>query len=358
MFWRRRRETVKPMSLAKRANTHLPADHHIAHEACFAMHDVITHLIVAGERDAIFSHSFELRDEEERTALEATGDVFEWLAVSGRVDDQTKLLVNTIFPAILSDMLHCIYEALETSRKGKLTVSYLLLRKPLQESLFVLESFVMDRLGFAEKLRTDPGKLSPRKAGGIEAHTKRIEKVLSTIGEVDRFDALYIAKLRYAKGEPDSFAGIFDKSTHLFTNHEAIRTEPLNVNMIFSGESGIEMQWEYLYSRLPYLMAYIGCLVEHICAGIAASDPQYVLDVERRTSALILLASEKIAEQFLSAPLLNFLARTLDRLTQECKEAGYEAPSREELVRMAETGAYPGESRSDVKRRVRSYALR
>jgi hypothetical protein len=49
-------------------------------------------------------------------------------------------------------MLHCFYKALETSGKGKLAVSLMLIRKPLQESLFVLESIVADRTNFAYKL--------------------------------------------------------------------------------------------------------------------------------------------------------------------------------------------------------------
>jgi hypothetical protein len=67
--------------------------------------------------------------------LENASDVFEWLEKHRPPEDHAAVLVTTMFPAILSDMLHCFYETLETSRKAKLGISFMLLRKPLQESL-------------------------------------------------------------------------------------------------------------------------------------------------------------------------------------------------------------------------------
>lgn len=63
-------------------------------------------------------------------------------------------------------MLHYIYETPETSRKAKLNVSYSLLRKPIQESLYVLEAVSVDRGEFSRKLSEDPLKLYSQGAGG------------------------------------------------------------------------------------------------------------------------------------------------------------------------------------------------
>ena len=75
----------------------------------------------------------------------------------------------------------------------------------------------------------------------------------------------------------------------LFTSHEAIRTEPLNINFIFSGMDAKLTQWSYFYGRLPYLLAYMHRIVEHVCATIAPTDPIYLHDMDRRISALVLL---------------------------------------------------------------------
>lgn len=117
----------------------------MAHQLCFIVHDVMTQLLVSGEKASAFSMTFNFRDEEDRAAFEKADDIFVWLEQSRRVDEQAAFLVTTVFSAVLSDMLHCFYEALEVSRKGKLTFSFMLVRKPLQESLYLLESVLADR---------------------------------------------------------------------------------------------------------------------------------------------------------------------------------------------------------------------
>jgi hypothetical protein len=94
-------------------------------------------------------------------------------------------------------------------------------------------------------------KLWSQGVGGQEAHTRNIQKVLDTIGENGRFDAAYLAQLRYDKGATDGFDGICNKAMHLFTHHEAIRTEPMNINFIFSNWDSRRTQWSFIYSRLP-----------------------------------------------------------------------------------------------------------
>jgi hypothetical protein len=112
-------------------------------------------------------------------------------------------LVNTVFPAVLSDMLHCIYEALESSRKGKLNITFMLLQKALQESLFLFEAMAVDRAEFANTLATDPVKLYSQTAGGAEVHARWIRLVLASLGEEERFDPSYLAQLRYDKNAKD-----------------------------------------------------------------------------------------------------------------------------------------------------------
>jgi hypothetical protein len=94
-------------------------------------------------------------------------------------------------------MLLCVYEALQASRKGTLNVTFILLRKPLQETLFLLESIIIGELDFASKLANNPLLLRPKTAGGLDGHKARISCVLTTIGQNGRFDANYIAQLRY-----------------------------------------------------------------------------------------------------------------------------------------------------------------
>jgi hypothetical protein len=135
----------KYSSLAQRKNTHLPQKFHAGHDLCFMIHDVLTQMLVSGIKASIFNINISFRNSDDLAEFKRSNDIFEWLEKTRRVEDRANFLVTVVFPAVLSDMLHCFYEALETSRKGKLGISFMLLRKPLQESLFLLQSVLVDR---------------------------------------------------------------------------------------------------------------------------------------------------------------------------------------------------------------------
>jgi hypothetical protein len=162
----------------------------------------MTELLVSGRKQSAFHVTFEFKDDADREAFE-NSDIFDWLEQSRGIGERTAVLVSTVFPAVLGDMMHCFYEALETSRKGKLTVSFMLLRKPLQESLFLLESVLVDPHGFAEKMTVDPGKLGSQGAGGLEVHTN------TRMGEGSKvFNSVSALGVDAAKKELLDFGGL------------------------------------------------------------------------------------------------------------------------------------------------------
>lgn len=338
-------------SLADRTNTHLPLHHAEGHELCFKAHDIMLQMLISGQEARIFHKAFTFRDAADRHAFEAADDVFVWLEETRRVDERADLLATIVFPKVLSDMLHCVYEALECSRKAKLAIAYMLLRKPLQESLFLLESVVADRMGFAEKMVIDPVQLHSQGAGGVDVHAKRIQAVLDKIGNRDGFDARYLAQLRYDKKAADGFDGICNQAMHLFTNHEAIRTEKLNINFIFSEWDAIATQWSFLYSRLPYVLVYTYHVVEHVCGSIARTTPAYLDDMDRRIAGLVVLWGDTLKAPYDEARLSRFIESTREWLQAHCKKAGYREPNAADLARMGDTGAYPGETDASVAAR-------
>jgi hypothetical protein len=333
----------------------LPEEFDIAHELCFVIHDVMVQIIKSGEEGNFFTTMIDLKNDHELETLDKTDDIFTWLETEGRLDDRAKILKTTVLPAVLSDMMHCVFESLESSRKAKLGISYMLIRKPLQESLYLLEAVVLDEYDFAEKLAADPLKLRSQNAGGVEAHGRRIKKVLEIIGESARLDADYIAQLRYDKKQEDSFDGICNHAMHLFTEHKAIRTEKLNINFIFSGWDQKLAQWAYFYSRLPYLLFYTHQMVEHIVESIAPTTQEYLDDIQRRISALTILWWESVDEHYTCDQLMIFVKETESWLNEHCTSAGYSIPDKTDLLRMSETGAYPKENILSVKTRDIKY---
>jgi hypothetical protein len=343
-------------SIESRSGTFLPEVYWPGHELCFCLHDVMARMLASGELAHAFHVKFDLR-EGELEQLENCEDIFEWLQRFRAPEERTAVLVTTMFPAILSDMLHCIYEVLETSRKAKLNISYMLLRKPIQESLYVLEAVIADRADFAKKLTEDPIRLWSQGVGGREAHRNNIAKVLNAIGNDGRFDAGYLAQLRYDKAAEDSFDGVCNKAMHLFTSHKAIVTEPMNINFIFSNRESKETQWSFLYTRLPYVLSYAYRIVETVCASISPTLPDYLEELERRIGAHVLMWGATLDEHYGSGPLLIFVLKHRERLFAHCKAHGYREPEFHDLVRMSQTGAFPGESHWSVWWRMRRFQV-
>lgn len=333
----------------------LPNSYQTAHNLCFLIHDIMGQLLKSGEEGNFFQTSLVLADDTEQHSLEEAIDIFDWLEQNNRLEDRAKILMTTVLPAVLSDMLHCIYEALETSRKGKLNISYMLIRKPIQESLFLLESIILNQADFAEKLATDPLKLRPSTVGGN--HTERVQSVLKIIGEEHRLSASYLAKLRYDKSDNDSFDGICNHAMHLFTEHKAIKTEPMNINFIFSDWDSKLSQWSYLYSRLPYLLFYIHRIIEYITSHIAPTHTGYINDMERRISASILLWWDTIEDEYITEELKKFVEKTQDWLINHCQNAGYRLPNNKDLLDMSQSGRYPNESIAKLKIRNLRYKI-
>ncbi|WP_157281413.1 hypothetical protein [Methyloversatilis universalis] len=336
----------------------MPDTYDLAHDLCFVIHDILAQLLKSGAEGGFFRTTIAFEDEADRISFEKTEDIFCWLEETQRLNDRTSILTTTVFPAVLSDALHCIYEALESSRKAKPNITYMLLRKPIQESLFLFETIIINPHDFAAKLATDPLKLRGEKAGGLDAHTRRIQRVLEQIGEEGRFNAEYIAQLRYNKSEEDGFDGICNLAMHLFTEHRAIRTAPLNINFIFSDWEEKCTQWAYLYSRLPYLLIYMHSVVEHLCERIAPTHPTYLNDMQRRIAALTLLWREQLEAAYVAEPIDKLITYHRDWLIQHCLKAGYSAPTESDLVKMAFTGAFPREQKIKMLLRNFRYKLR
>ena len=331
-----------------RSKTFLPDYLLPAHILCFLIHDVLVELLRSGEEQGVFWHRLTIPDDNDREKLDAAADVFEWLEQSGRIEERAELLRTITFPAILSDFLHFIYEALETARKAKLNVAYALIRKPLQENLLLFEIIAADLERFGISMTNDPVALHSHRGGEVDVHANRISKVLGLLGESDRFNAEYIARLRYDKSAEDGFDGVCNKAIHLFTNQKSIQTEPLNINFVFSDWDAKLTQWNYLYSRLPYILSYARCLIEHICATFVKTDISYLADIDRRIAAATLLCAPSIEKKYRCTLIDQFVGQTRSRLYQQCSAAGYSEPRYKDLVRMRAFGSFPGESRLRV----------
>jgi hypothetical protein len=350
----KKREPKYPSLRGPDGRTAMPEAYDSAHHLCFLNHDVMLELLRSGEIVGAFDYQMTLTPSEVES-FNMASDLFEWMDERGRRADRDAVIRAKVFPALLSDFLQFVFEALQAARKGRLAVAFALIRKPLQENLHLLELMAINLRAFAENLATDPLRMRLKCVGGIDGHKERIATVLAILNEERRFDAGYLAQLRYEKIE-DGFDGTSNQAMHLFTSHEAIKTDRLNVNFIFSGRSEKETQWAYWYSRLPYLLFYARRLVEYVFAIICdTTDPEYLEDMERRISAGTVLWWLTVGTDCREPRLRRFAVVTRLDLRRSSHTAGFRGPKTSDLQRMMNQGAFAEERASSVRRRIRRY---
>src|SRR5512135_2054302 len=120
---------------------HLPEQFQFSHEYALYLSDMLTSIVVEGERARIFEVEFALASEGQATEIDGFSSeaLLDWLASPGHEDVVAQVLFRQSIVALLVDFCHFVFEGLSCSRKGKLTVAYVLFRKPFKDSLFYLE---------------------------------------------------------------------------------------------------------------------------------------------------------------------------------------------------------------------------
>src|SRR3546814_14359436 len=97
-----------------------------------------------------------LRDEADVEAFRNAEHPFEFLATTGRTDEERRILVNHVCRALLPDMLHFLFGALTALEKRKFTLALSLFRKPFKEGLPLLALMCAADRQFFQTIKDDP----------------------------------------------------------------------------------------------------------------------------------------------------------------------------------------------------------
>jgi hypothetical protein len=313
----------------------LPEQYSFAHDFCLYLHDYLANFIVYGEDVEAFQVEFDLESEEDAAELSGLEGIWvgEWLAEKGYTDILGELLLKTLFPALLADFCQFIYEALNCSQRARLTVAYVLLRKPLKENLTYLEWLLADPEGLLTTLYNEPAselalhKLVPRK--------RALNVIKDAVGRTvysDVYDADFIYNLRFNKAAHYSFDQLWHKAVHLVTTHRLLETEPQNLNFIFSGDEARLSQWHHLYSFLPLLLFYAVDVCESLITMILRGPmPDAAQAIFHRSLGFMLWTHE--ASKWQGEHRLPQSSRILQEMSLQCPSCKRALPSSEEVIR-------------------------
>jgi hypothetical protein len=257
------------------------------------LYDGLVRLLRHGECAGSFNAHFTVKDQQKLADLgEPAGlHVWDWLEREGYDDVLGEVLFKSLFPALLSDFCQFVYEALSCSRRGKLTVSYALLRKALLEDLAYLEWLVAR----PEELLTTFYGMEPedldRSSRSREIHIATIAEALARTGLDAALEPEVLYDVRYGSHE-STFASPGNQAMHLVTTRNPMnRTLKQNFNFVFSDADARASQWTHLYSMLPGPLFYGAELSELLMAGVLGEPmPDYEYETQRRALGWILWA--------------------------------------------------------------------
>lgn len=255
----------------------IPEDYLPSHDYCFFLHDQLAGIVVSGEEEDIFSIRIEFEDEAHAHEMEGKSgeELVQWLEENGYREYVYYLFYKQICVALLSDFCHFVYEALECSRKGKLTVTYALLRKPFKENLFYLEWLLADPANFMKCFTLSNG--NQFSAPDNVQRERKIQIIAEAMNkmEIGRWiEPDFIYQLRYDKRADYGLEQMWQKANHLITTFRSMKTEEQNFNFVFSGEDSRESQWWQLYSILPILLFYTLQVVNALVSTFAEGTPE------------------------------------------------------------------------------------
>jgi hypothetical protein len=243
----------------------IPAEHQLAHEYCYFLHDESARLLVEYEKAEahLVSIDFANKREEKLFKKVAKTDAIEAMRSIGHHDAARRVILNTITMALVSDCLHHVYEALQCMEKRKSIVAFNLLRKPLTDNLLYLSWMFGDENSFFSSfMEGDPTLLTQKQLGN--RRTTIIADALRQTALSSILDADFIVDSIFEAKNAQGLYGAMQQAVHLITAQRVeVRTDPQNFNFVFKNHTDNDV-YDGVYDLLPPLLLYLA----HVMLGL------------------------------------------------------------------------------------------
>lgn len=260
--------------IEKGAKTRLPKPFHFFNNICAYLYDQLTEILsdpyYLDMANTTIDNNPELNsllEADEIHALDA-------LKQLGHNEELEIIVTKHVVMSIISDLVNFIYESIIIAQKGKLSVAYALLRKPLTDQLLILEQIVADRGDFIDRYfhDGDPQKYDPSAANLDRKNivSNSIEKLRALL-----YSPELIYELRYDKTSEVGINPFTNHALHIVTNHKHYKTENQGLNFTFplNDEDMLEF-FNHYYSAVPVLLNYLAAVVDHIVFNLI-DDPEH-----------------------------------------------------------------------------------
>ncbi|WP_418409172.1 hypothetical protein [Alistipes sp.] len=262
----------------------IPCKYRKIHNLCAIIYDQLTEIYKEKNYKPLFSTVFEFKDGDvDIDQLKKENiHILDWLKINNRNEEIELALTKHIVPALVSDFLNFIFESMHCAKRGKMTVAYALLRKPLTDELLILEQILLDRKAFIDKLfhSGNPEGYDP---SSRNINKQEIIKNVLTVLDIPFYqDPEFIYDLRYNKASPEGINGISNHALHIVTRDRNYKTENQNLNFIFSQEDDMARYYMQYYFVVPYLLIYSVSIIDRILFSILNDEDNENLRVVKQ----------------------------------------------------------------------------
>jgi len=290
----------------------LPERFEESHNFAIYLHDSLVQIVQTGEEKDIFNSEIIFNSKTEAKEMRGLSGEELWSWLDSRDEDLIKdLSYRQTFVAVLTDLCQFVFESLQASRKGKLTVSFALLRKPFRDDLFILEWLLADPKSVVNKFYQGNPEEYAIESTQSDEKKEIIGKAIKRISEDYAFESDFIYRSRYDKEVYWSLGKVWNKALHVVTTHPKERTEKQNLNFVFSSHEDKLSQWNYLYWITPILLYHTVEVSETLMATIAKIDKTHD-SVQKLTRKLNLLFWQKSSSYFEEPEELNKLIENIE----------------------------------------------
>lgn len=240
----------------------LPYEYWKKHDYLLFAYDVLGDMLRKANKYRLSEYTIKFDSENKAHEFENAEDMFEWMDNNNHHDTSLQMFKNHTFFCLLGDFCFFLYESLSCASRGKVTVAYSLLRKPIRDSLLYIEWLLADPEEFYQSFSygsveecdvADPKKFTrDRKKRIIKAASEK-----SYMGHAINGNNL-ISDFRFNGKDEIGLQRIWNQAMHLVTTHSNhYKTEDGNLNFIFADGKTWNDYWGYYYIALPHIMAYV-----------------------------------------------------------------------------------------------------